>query len=496
MRRRLLFRHNPLTASLRLRLFMLIILPLVAVAMMAGALRFWQAQTMSQALYDDALKVVAHVVAREVIITQGDVVSDALLDSLVGVMGDPIFYNVSAADGRILAGFTDIPPDVLPGDLDGGVPYFFDFTYADKPVRAVALREFISDPFFDGWTTVLVWQTTTQRRALSIVILQQALSILLAVIVTAAAAVWFGIARGLRPLTDLREAISLRSPSELNPIRRVVPSEVRPLVATMNSLFTRLHAEMQRRNAFIANAAHQIRNPVAAIKAQAEAAISTKDPAQRDIRLQDLHAAASELSRLSQQLLSLESADHSSVSDTTVFNFTRLVADMARKSAPAALEQGIEINLDAPEQPLLVRGNEILLREAVENLLDNALRYGAVDGGEVTLRLESDPQHIKLFVTDDGPGIPAAASEQIFDRFMRLPQPDGKEQSRSGCGLGLAIVRTIAASHKGSAHVAPSKGGCTVVLTLPLASRDADGGHGSNAKPSLGNPAKPPALLI
>ncbi|MCC5959046.1 MAG: sensor histidine kinase N-terminal domain-containing protein [Rhodobacteraceae bacterium] len=469
MTRRVQLWRNPLSASLRLRLFMLIILPLVAVAMMAGALRFWQAQTMSQALYDDALKVVAHVVAREVIITQGDVVSDALLDSLVGVLGDPIFYNVSAADGRFLAGFTDIPANIVPDDLRGGEPHFFDFIYADKPVRAVALREFISDPFFDGWTTVLVWQTTTQRRALSMVILQQALSILLAVVVTAAAAVWFGIARGLRPLTDLRAAVSLRSPSELGPIRRVVPTEVRPLVGTMNSLFARLQAEMQRRNAFIANAAHQIRNPVAAIKAQAEAAISTKDPDQRDVRLQDLHTAASELSRLSQQLLSLESADHSGLGDTALIDFTWLVADMARKFAPAALDQAIEINLDAPEQPLNVQGNEILLREAVENLLDNALRYGAANGGELTLRLECEQQHVKLFVKDEGPGIPVLASEQVFERFIRLPQADGKEQARSGCGLGLAIVRTIAASHGGSAHVAPETTGCTIVLTLPLA---------------------------
>jgi len=461
--------RKPFAGSLRLRLFTLIILPLVAVSLLAGAVRYWQAQSMSKTLYDDALKVVAHVVAREVIITQGDVVSDALLNSLVGVMGDPIFYNVSAADGRILAGYTDMPENVIPDNLRGGEPHFFDFTYNGKPVRAVVLREFIADPFFDGWTTVLVWQTTTQRRALSLIILQQALAILAAVIITAAGAVWIGIAQGLRPLIDLQEAVALRSPSELGPIRRVVPSEVRPLVATMNSLFARLQAELQRRNAFIANAAHQIRNPVAAIRAQAETALSAQDDTQRHDRLQDLYEAASELSRLSQQLLSLETADHSSLTNIETVNFHDLVADTARKFVPAALAQGGEIHLTAPDQPLPVSGNAILLREAIENLIDNSLRYGAVNGGELRLTLQTEAQRVTLLVEDDGPGIPKEFAEQVFERFVRLPQNNAQDHHKPGCGLGLAIVRSIATLHGGTVFVVQKNAGACFALALPLA---------------------------
>jgi two-component system sensor histidine kinase TctE len=466
--------RKPFGGSLRKRLFVLIILPLVIVALVSAAMRYWQAQQMSQALYDDTLKVVAHVVAREVIITQGDVVSDALLTSLVGVLGDPIFYNVSAADGRIVAGYTDIPQNVVPSDLRSGIPYFFNFIYNDRPVRAVALREFIADPFFDGWTTVLVWQTTTQRHALSLMMLQQTTVILAIVLITAAATVWIGIAQGLRPLTDLREAVALRSPSELGPIRRTGPSEVRPLVGTMNSLFARLNAELQRRNSFIANAAHQIRNPVAAISAQAEAALSTRDPSQRQARLQDLHQAASELSRLSQQLLSLETVDHSTQTDAEVINLGQLVADMARKIAPAALDRGLDIHLDAGETDLTVRGNQILLREAIENLLDNALRYGAVHGGVLKLTLVDQGRDIHLMVDDDGPGIPIAASESVFERFVRLPDQDGKAHPVSGCGLGLAIVRSIAITHGGTAFLGQKDRGCRVVLSLPKADPSGD----------------------
>jgi two-component system sensor histidine kinase TctE len=455
--------------SLRRRLFLLILLPLILVALLAGALRYWQAQTLSQALYDNALKVVAHVVAREVILTQGDVVSDALLNSLVGVLGDPIFYNVSAADGRILAGYTDLPAGVLPDDLRGGEARFFDFRYNGRPVRAIALREFIADPFFDGWTTVLVWQTTNQRHALSLVILRQALTLLAMVIATAAVAVWIGIALGLRPLTDLRDAISLRNPSELRPIRRGVPAELRPLVATVNSLLSRLDAELRRRNAFVANAAHQLRNPVAAIRAQAEAALSTRDPGQREDRLRDLHEAAQDLSRLSQQLLSLETADHAGATPPQALDLNALVSDTARRFAPLALQQGVEVHLNTPAQPQMVLGNAILLREAIENLLDNALRYGAVAGGEIRLDLARDESHIRLCVDDDGPGVPQSQHDQVFERFVRLPLSTGRDQP-SGCGLGLAIVRSIAGAHGGAAYIAPRDRGLSVVLSLPALS--------------------------
>ena len=456
-------------SSLRMRLFVTIIVPLLGVAMAAGAVRYWQAQTMSQTLYDETLKIVAHAVAREVILTQGDVVSDALLESLVGALGDPIFYNVLAADGRIIAGYTDVPLEVVPADLSGGNPVFFDFVYFGQPVRAVALREFIADPFFDGWTTVMVWQTTTQRRALSLVILQQALMLLGLVVLSAAFFVWLGIARGLRPLTDLREAIALRSASELSPIRRPVPVEVKPLVSTMNSLFERLQAELARRNAFIGNAAHQLRNPVAAIRAQADAALATTDPDLRQARLCDLSQAAGDLSRLSQQLLSLETAVHTIGAATEMLDLERLAADVARRMAPAALSAGVDLTLDTDGSAAHVRGNPVMLREAVENLIDNAIRYGAPQGGAIRLTLGSTAGRVRLAVEDDGPGIPPEAAERVFERFVRLPQTATGGAEQSGCGLGLSIVRSIARAHGGSVTSEWREKGCCMILSLPKA---------------------------
>lgn len=457
----------PRQRSLRSRLFVLIILPMVGVALASAVVLYWLARDMSQDLYDDTLKVVAHVVSREVVLTKGDVLTDSLLDSLVGALGDPIFYQVRAADGRFLTGHSDAPvPQEESLDVPGGTPVFFDAVYHDRPVRAVILREFISDPDFDGWTIVQVWQTVTQREALSITLLSQSALNLLLLIASAAALVWFGINRGLGPLTDLRAAVALRTENDLRPIRRPVPSEVAPLVGTINVLFGRLRAELDRRNAFIGNAAHQLRNPVAAIQAQAEAALTAGDGEGRMARLRDLVESARRLSRMSHQLLNFDiaSALGKAGSEQTA-DLSELVAEVARRHVPRALRAGVDIELEPADVPLLVLGNRVMLEEAVDNLIDNALKYGCVDGGRIVLHVAQEEQSAVLTVADDGPGIPSDDAERVFDRFVRLSDDD----SGDGCGLGLSIVRAIVGSLGGEVVFLPVVSGCTVRLSLPLA---------------------------
>lgn len=449
--------------SLRLRLFLLIILPLVMVAAGAGAVRYKLALDLSNRLHDDILTVVAHAVARDVVLTQGDVLSDALLDSLVGAIGDPIYYRVSTADGRVLTGHSDAPP--VPPDLElpGGRPVFFDARYAGQPVRAAIMREFIADPAFDGWTTVAVWQPLGRRQAVGLQLLVEAAVMLAAVLAAAAVLVWIAVALGLRPLTELRDAVSRRTETELEPIRRAVPAEALPLVGTINALFARLKAEFARRDAFIGNAAHQLRNPVAAIQAQAEAALAAPDPVDRDARLRDLATAAGRLSRITNQLLRHDVAAHADRAQPVV-DLTQIAAGVARRHGLRAIEAGVEMGFDAPATPLPVHGDPVLLAEAIENVLDNALNYGAVPGGQLAITLTRAEGQVQLTVTDDGPGIPVAAQEAVFERFIRLAEDGGQ-----GCGLGLPIARTIARAFGGDLTLAPGGQGCRMMLTLPLA---------------------------
>ena len=458
--------------SLRTRLFVTIMLPLIVVAGLSSVVLQWLSREMSHNLYDDTLRVVAHTVAREVVLTKGDLVTDSLLDSLVGALGDPIYYQVRADGGYFLAGHSDAPLPDNPPDMPGGVPVFFDAVYHGEPVRAVILREFISDPDFDGWTTVEVWQTVTQRQALSMRMLAQSAVVLVLLLGAAAVLIWFGIRRGLAPLTDLRAALALRGAHDLRPIRRPVPPEARPLVTTINTLFARLSAELERRNAFISNAAHQLRNPVAAIQAQAEAARDSRTPGDQAERLRDLTDTARRLSRMSRQLLRLDAASQRRLpEDTPPADLAGLASEVARRYVPAALRADIEIEYDGPQTPLFVRGDPVLIEELIDNLIDNALRYGCPPGSSLRLAVAESGGRAVLTVADEGPGIPPDDTEKVFERFVRLSHVED-----GGCGLGLPIVRAIARGAGGTARVVPTPRGCTIRVALPL--------HGAGCAPS------------
>lgn len=452
--------------SLRWRLFLMIVAPLVAVAVISSVLLHWMARNMSRELYDDTLKVVAHAVAREAVLTKGNVMPDMLLASLVGAIGGPIYYQVHAADGLYLVGHSDPPPLPAGTDVQPGAPVFYDAVYHGQPVRAVVLREYITDPDLDGWTTVRVWQPVTRRQELSLILLAQSAAVLALLVASAAGLVWVGIDRGLAPLTNLREAVAIRTTNDLRPIRRSVPLEAAPLVATINTLFVRLSDELQRRNAFISNAAHQLRNPVAAIQAQAESALIARSDEDRAQRLNDIALAARRLSRMSQQLLRLDAAiEAGSVTpEAPAVDFGQIVADVARRHVPRALRRSVEVALDEHEAALPVRANSVMLEEAVDNLIDNALRYGCPPGTELSLRLTREGQAAVLRVADQGPGIPAAMTEKVFERFVRLSNEDD-----GGSGLGLSIVRATVRRAGGQVTIEHSETGCVIALSLPLA---------------------------
>jgi two-component system sensor histidine kinase TctE len=459
--------------SLRSRLFVLIIFPLIIVACCAGAVRYVIAERMSQRLYDSTLLTVALTISRDVVLSEGDVLTEKLLDSLTAALGDPVYYRIEGPEGRFITGYSQAP--ALPPDAQvlSGIPYFYDAVNFGERVRAVTLREFIAEPQFGGWVTVDVWQTVYQRDALSLELLTQAILLMTAVVVSAALLVWFGINLGLRPLLQLREAVALRSPSDLGPIRRKVPKEVRNLVGAMNALFARLAEAFALRDAFIADAAHQLRNPIAAIQAQAEAATTAPNETELRARVAALAETARATGRLTQQLLTMEKAQGRANLDTREkVDLVALVKAKATSFAAACLRKGCDISFEVVGEPTLAQVDAIMLGEAVENLLDNALRYGCADGatngatngGEVSVRLTFAQDRAIIRVQDSGPGIPVAARNRLFDRFYRV-----QDDASGGCGLGLAIVRDVAIAHGGYARLADSESGAAFEVQIPIA---------------------------
>ena len=449
--------------SLRSRLFVLIILPLIAVACAAGAVRFVMAERMSERLYDNTLLAVALTISRDVVLSEGDVLTEKLLDSLTNALGDPVYYRIEGPDGRFVTGYSDAPP--LPPDVEvqSGVPFFYDANSFGQRVRAVTLREFIAEPQFGGWVTVDVWQTVNQRDALSLELLMQSVLLMTAVVVTAGFLVWFGINLGLRPLLQLREAVARRSPTDLGPIRRKVPKEVRNLVGSMNALFARLAEAFALRDAFISDAAHQLRNPIAAIQAQAEAATTAPDEAELRARVTALAETARATGRLTQQLLSMEKAQgRRALNPRSEVELGALLKEKCMTYAEICMRKGCEISFDVIGNPALASVDVVMISEAIENLLDNAVRYGCTDGGEISVRLTYAQDRAIIRVQDSGPGVPQAARERLFDRFYRV-----QDDASGGCGLGLAIVRDVALAHGGQVRLAESDNGATFELQIP-----------------------------
>ena len=449
--------------SLRGRLFVMLILPLVLIAAAASFARYQSATKLSEELYDNTLLAVALTISRDVVISEGDVLTEQLLDDLTTALGDPVYYRVTGPGGSFVTGYSD-PPDLPVGvDTADNEPVFFDSTSLGRPVRAVILREFISEPQFGGWVTVEVWQTISQRLALSRELLAQSVLLLGSVLLTAALILWFGIQLGLKPLLDLRDAIDKRSADDLSPIRRWVPPELRPLVLTANSLFHRLAQAFALRDSFISDAAHQMRNPVAAIQSQAEAAMSAPTEAELRARIADLADTARATSRLTSQLLSLERVRGRSLKE--FIHRVDLVALIRGKVLPFAevqLRRGVDVAFSVVGTPRPIDGDPVLLEEMVANLLDNADKYALRPGGRLEVTVRFDPNAVTIRFTDDGPGVPPDMRERIFDRFFRLDE----DQSR-GCGLGLAIVSDVARAYGGSRRCFADDAGTTFEVELP-----------------------------
>lgn len=275
--------------------------------------------------------------------------------------------------------------------------------------------------------------------------------------------IWFATRRGLAPLDRVAEEIAARAPERLDPVApAVAPREVRPMLDAMNALFGRVAIALDQERRFTADAAHELRTPLAAIVAQAQVARRARDDAERDHALGQIAVGAQRAGRLVDQLLTLARLDPAAGLPLAPVRLDELAAEVCADHGAAALEKNIALELDAPE-PAVVAGNADMLRALLRNLLDNALRYTPA-GGKVGVGVTVDV----LAVSDSGPGIPAAERENALRRFHRLAG-----QETAGSGLGLSIAARIAELHGARLELADGIGapGLAVRVTFPRETR-------------------------
>ncbi len=278
--------------------------------------------------------------------------------------------------------------------------------------------------------------------------------------------IWLVIGLSLRSLQKIAEEVSNRAPNYLEPVDiKEVPEEILPLIDELNKLFLQLHQAFEREKRFAADAAHELRTPLAALKTQAQVALKTKDDTERQNLLHNVILGVDRSAHIVQQLLTLSRLvpEASSIEDLTEVNLVKVTAETIAQIAPMAIEKNIDIELKAPDQPVNLMGNITALRILIRNLVDNAIRY-TPQGGMVRVAVITEPQAIVLRVTDTGPGIPAELRSRVFERFYRV-----LGSTSSGSGLGLAIVQQIARLHQAEVKLgSPANGiGLQVEVSFP-----------------------------
>lgn len=444
--------------SLRLRLFLVILPPLFMVSIFLGWWRFEVAQRTSEELFDRSILSAALAISRDVAISEGDALSPSTRRVISDAGGGEVFYHVTGPGGVYVTGYAYPPRPDVPVARD--LPFYYFADYRGEEMRVMRMIENRTIGTLTGDSVVTVWQRVSDRRAFAQALALRAAALIAGLMAALALVIWFGVQIGLRPLNDLEAAIRQRSPNDLGPIRRPVPHEVSGIVSTLNRLLGLVQDSFEAHQAFISDAAHQLRNPASAILALAETLPQIQDKAKRAKCEEQLIDAARKSARLSEQLLSLERLRYDESTTKTAFDLNAVVEDVCRTFAAKVLSRDLDFALTPAPGPLWILGNPVLIGEALINLLDNALKHGGAEMTAISVQTSADDETAMVWVQDDGVGIPLDQGSAAFRRFSQL-------QNGEGTGLGLAIVEKVMTRSGGRVDLHPTKTGTTFCLCFP-----------------------------
>lgn len=367
---------------------------------------------------------------------------------------DEFYFQILSDSGQFIAGHDFLPlPDIE--NLTPS-PQFRFFKLKDRQLRAVAFVVPLTDEKA-GIEKVLVQvaETRNKRKELTNQIAFTVLVSQFILIASALLAVWLGVRRGLSPLAKVEAAVNSRSPGDLSPFEIDEPSEIRSLVTALNNLLRQLAEDVELQKRFIANAAHQLRTPIAGLGTYCALARKlAKDEEMKEV-LGELDTGISRMGKVVGRLLMLARSEPgaSSTRQLSVIDLNSVVSEVTAASVPEAIKQKIDLEFHSTSEPALIFGDPGGIEELALNLIENSILY-TPNGGTIKIEVAVRNGSTTLTVEDNGPGIPEDECERIFERFYRLP---GTE--KPGTGLGLAIVKEIASSHQAKIDVLPGSSG-------------------------------------
>ncbi|MES2941843.1 MAG: sensor histidine kinase [Pseudomonadota bacterium] len=434
--------------SLKRKLLLWLLLPQLVLWLSGGFLAWRIALQNGEKGIDQTLTQSVRALARQIKPIGDGLLVDfpkAAQDILEQDPADRITYMVSSPPGAFLLGNAKLPAPP-PGTIGIGEPFLYQARVDDKPVRVALLDVDYGTAQTRQILRVQVAQSLTVRERIAQELLERMLLPMGLMGLALSALVYAGVLRGLQPLKRLEaqiEKAGARSQTGADPLRPIeltsAPQEVHSLASTINRLLDAVARGQQKEKRFLNDAAHQLRTPLAGLIGQTELALhESHEPAVQQ-RLQKVLAGAQRSAHLVHQLLQLARSESSIVMQP--LDLAALAREVAREWTARALANSIDLGYDGDEH-LTVQGQGLLLREALNNLIDNALHY-AGSGATVTVRVYSSGQQAMLVVEDDGPGVATEHIGDLFERFWRGSEAAG------GCGLGLSIVQEIAQRHGG-----------------------------------------------
>jgi len=447
--------------SLRNQLFSWLLMLLLPLILISAMVSYYLANKYSNLAYDKGLYRNALALADQVTLEKYDVqinLPEVAKDLLEYDEDDDRYFRILGPVGDLVATHTDLPlPRIYPAEDKF---LYYNAQLNGKKLRVVVYTLPLSSDFSPNTAIkkeakknnvyVMVGETLIKRTEMANEIILSMLLPQLIILLLVSALLFFGIRRGLQPLDKLKTDLSLRNINDLSPVDNTkAPIELQPLLNAFNDLLARVGGTIAKQHRFIADAAHQLKTPLAGLKTQAELALREKEPTKITHAVNQINLASGNLSHLVNQLLSLTKAepDGATFIEFSSVDLKHLAQEVTADWITTALQKKIDLGFSCNIQTARIQGNEVLLRELMNNLIDNAIRY-TPKAGNITVGVYKEDSALVFYVHDNGIGISSENQSRIFERFYRVL---GTQQE--GCGLGLTIVQEIAERHHATVSV-------------------------------------------
>ena len=416
--------------------------------------------------FDRVLAAAALSIADNIRVEDGHLTVElpiASLEILGAARETRAFYAVRAPDHSLITGYSDLP-DAKP--VQDRKPRFYDATYSNDPVRIGSVQRYIDFGEKSGWVSVTVAETREARTQLASLILRNALMPMALAGLIMCLLISTGLKRAWAPLVALESELIRRAPTDFNPIQTSVPKEVGSLVSSLNLFMQRFDGVLSSLRRISVDTTHEMRTPLASIRALAEVAASEPDQGVLRSYVQRIHSNAIVATRIVNQLLAEAAiAHHIEMTANPSCDLLELYLQAVERLPASGVQRCRLEHLSATEN-LLVRGSPLAFRELIDNLLDNALKYAPEGFIDVDLRVSADGTMIEFDVADRGPGIPDSEKGWVLERFRR----GSASENTAGTGLGLNIVKSAAGAAGGHVALLDRPGGGLIArVVLPRA---------------------------